>query len=117
MVAIHEQYIRKARPSVDTIHDKYKIRKHRQYYLIDRFFVFRPKGDPQYTSAHRAQTDQRYFLRRFPEYLLVPFDKQLVQILEASAAASCLLSDLYRFFALSLDRSPGFLNLAHILRQ
>ncbi len=117
MVTVHEQYIRKSRPPVDTIHNKNKIRQIRKHQMIHLPLDLREQKYPQDTCAHDTQADESNPFRRFPEYLLMTPDKQFIQVFEPLTAAPGPFLYLYDFLTLALDRTPGFLHLVHMLRQ
>ena len=105
VVAVHKKRLGKARAAVDGVHDKHKVRQPGQHDLVDGGFCLWQQADRRQHGGDEEGAHAGDLLGRVPEYLLVPFDKQLVQVLKAPAAAGdgsirgyvlfvCLLDEL-----------------------
>ena len=88
MIAVHKKRLCKVCATVEGVHNKYKIRKPSHHDFINDGFFFGQQIDSYQHGGDKESAHIGNLLCRVPEYLFVPFDKQLIQILEALAVAA-----------------------------
>lgn len=88
VIAVHKKRLCKVRATVDSVHYKYKVRKPSHHDFVNDGFFFGQQIDACQHGGDKESAHIGNLLCRVPEYLFMPFDKQLIQILEALAVAA-----------------------------
>ena len=87
MIAVHKKRLCKVCATVDGVHDKHKIRKPSHHDFVNDGFFFGQQIDACQHGGDKKSAHIGNLLCRVPEYLFVPFDKQLIEVLKTLTAA------------------------------